>query len=782
MRVLFTLCVLTCLGLGSLSAQVTRLTDLNPGEEDASPTRFFNYQGQLLFRANSDTIGVELWITDGTPEGTRLVRDINDDPSVSRGNSNPDNFILFNDKVYFKARDANTGDELWETDGTPDGTRLVDDINPGSTGSNPFDFIEYNGEIYFTARGADVSSELYRYDMMGDSAALVIDIQPGNSPAVPNFKTLFDGRMFFTANDGTTGTEVWASDGFAAGTTRISDIRQQGNGNAAPSQYFVYNDELYFRADNDTLGQELYKTDGSMNPPTLVKDLVAGAGDGRPGDFFEFYGRLFFVAETDSLGQELWVSDGTEGGTMVLGDINPGSEDSDAKSFIEVEGPGFSIIVFVADAGEGARLHSISYDEFDDSFEVEALDIEQTDEILLDPEDLVWTNSTLYFSAETASDGRELYKLSIFGEGAVKLTDIGPGAEDGGIDDIFLIDDRLYFEADDSLGRELWTAVAERAGFQISTVSDGIINSGDTIKLGEVLLGEDPVTETLTILSTGSGPTQAEILNEDDLDGPFMAMPVSELDVIPSASSVDVQITYQPSVAGSFLDSLEIFAYGPDGPVISTIFLTGSSVAPAGALAVSLDGTVLGEEVTEIDFGAVPSRTDSTIALVLENVGNGPLQLTPSLATGMEYTADDLSVVQIEAGASDTISLTFAPQTEGEYTDTLTLSASLDAMTDVTVTYVLRGNAIVNSVNEFGLRAQRAYPNPTVDGIMVELGEALRNGKVNVYDQLGRRVREDVWPAGAQQHRIMLNGLPSGMYQIEVKSPAGRLLLEVVKR
>ncbi|MTB51071.1 ELWxxDGT repeat protein [Lewinella sp. W8] len=781
MRILFTLCILTCLGLGSLSAQVTRITDLNPGAEDANPTRFFDYQGLLLFRADNDTNGVELWISDGTPEGTRLVRDINEDPGSSAGNSNPDNFILFNNKVYFKARDANNGDELWETDGTTAGTRLVDDINPGSTGSNPFDFIELNGEIFFTARGADVSSELYRYDAMGDSAALVLDIRPGNSPSVPNFKTLFDGRMFFTANDGVTGTELWVSDGFDTGTFRLSDIRQDGNGNAAPSQYFVYNNELYFRADNDTLGQELYKTDGTFAPPTLVKDLVTGAGDGRPGDFFAFGGMLFFSAETDSLGRELWMTDGTEEGTVLFADLNPGPGDSDPEGFIQlIQDDVFPAGVFIADGGEGPELHQLSL--FFGQIFFDAINVAPTEEELLAPEDLVWTNSTLYFSAETPTDGRELYKLGILDEFATKITDIGPGAEDGGIDEIFLIGDRLYFEADDSLGRELWTTVADRAGFQFSTADQGVVNSGDTIDLGEVLLGADIVTTNLTLTSTGTGPTVGNWLNEGAVMDPFAVLLIGNIDSIPSDSTVDFQIGFLSGEAGTFVDSLEILVLGPDGPETSFFYLKGTSVAPVGALAVSLDGTVLGEEVTEIDFGAVPSRTDSTLALVLENVGTGPLQLTPSLATGMEYTADDLSAVEIAPGATDTINLTFAPQTEGEYTDTLTLMASLDAMTDVTVTYVLRGNAIVNSVNEFGIRAQRAYPNPTVDGIMVELGEALTNGTISVFDQQGRRVREAVWPAGAQQHRVLLSGLPSGLYQVEVKSPAGRLLLEVVKR
>jgi len=33
--------------------------------------------------------------------------------------------------LYFSARDANHGRELWVSDGTARGTRLVMDINPG---------------------------------------------------------------------------------------------------------------------------------------------------------------------------------------------------------------------------------------------------------------------------------------------------------------------------------------------------------------------------------------------------------------------------------------------------------------------------------------------------------------------------------------------------------------------------------------------------------------------------------------------------------------------------
>ena len=47
-----------------------------PSQSDAAPERF-TMAGELLFFTHDDGIhGEELWVTDGTPEGTRLVKDI----------------------------------------------------------------------------------------------------------------------------------------------------------------------------------------------------------------------------------------------------------------------------------------------------------------------------------------------------------------------------------------------------------------------------------------------------------------------------------------------------------------------------------------------------------------------------------------------------------------------------------------------------------------------------------------------------------------------------------
>ena len=53
--------------------------------------------------------------------------------------------------LYFSAREAKTGRELWKSDGTAAGTELVQDIRSGSLSSYPASLTDVDGRLYFTA-------------------------------------------------------------------------------------------------------------------------------------------------------------------------------------------------------------------------------------------------------------------------------------------------------------------------------------------------------------------------------------------------------------------------------------------------------------------------------------------------------------------------------------------------------------------------------------------------------------------------------------------------------
>lgn len=96
---------------------------------------------QVRAKGGETVHGNELWITDGTPDGTRLVEDINRNVQ-GYANSVPSYFAaLEGGRVVFMADDGANGAEPWISDGTPEGTQLLRNINPGAAGSGAFGFV-----------------------------------------------------------------------------------------------------------------------------------------------------------------------------------------------------------------------------------------------------------------------------------------------------------------------------------------------------------------------------------------------------------------------------------------------------------------------------------------------------------------------------------------------------------------------------------------------------------------------------------------------------------------
>jgi ELWxxDGT repeat protein len=116
----------------------------------------FTPVGDRLFFVGSDAeSGAELWVTDGTATGTRRVRDIHPGPASSQ----PDGLVAAGNRVFFGAEDGEHGRELWESDGTEAGTRLVWDLNPGGFSSNPTNLVVSAGSLFFSADDGETGVE-----------------------------------------------------------------------------------------------------------------------------------------------------------------------------------------------------------------------------------------------------------------------------------------------------------------------------------------------------------------------------------------------------------------------------------------------------------------------------------------------------------------------------------------------------------------------------------------------------------------------------------------------
>src|SRR4029079_19594458 len=94
--------------------------------------------------------------------------------------------------IFYRARDAENGLELWRTDGTAAGT-LVKDIAPGTAGSNLSRFTDVNGILFFTANNGVNGVELWRSDGTSAGTFLVKDILVGSGDSNPNNLTNVNG-------------------------------------------------------------------------------------------------------------------------------------------------------------------------------------------------------------------------------------------------------------------------------------------------------------------------------------------------------------------------------------------------------------------------------------------------------------------------------------------------------------------------------------------------------------------------------------------------------------
>jgi ELWxxDGT repeat protein len=279
---------------------------------------------RVYFTVDDGTHGNELWVSDGTAAGTMLVSDIN--PGAT--GSNPSLLINVNGELFFAADDGVHGLELWETNGAAAGTMMVKDVDPGAPGSIAgVSFADVNGTLFFTATDGTHGDELWKSDGTAAGTVMVKDINPGATDSFPELLTNVNGTLLFFANDGTHGAELWRSDGTAAGTSLVQDINP-GAGSSTPTGFgpmAVVNGTLFFNATDGTHGFELWKSDGTAAGTRLIADINPGSSDSSPQFMTDVNGELFFTATNLAHGFELWKSDGTTAGTMLVKDINPGA-------------------------------------------------------------------------------------------------------------------------------------------------------------------------------------------------------------------------------------------------------------------------------------------------------------------------------------------------------------------------------------------------------------------------------------------------------------------------
>jgi ELWxxDGT repeat protein len=435
---------------GALAQTYVQVKDINPGSGNGLSNLGVNTArigNTIYFAANDNAAGWELWKSDGTPQGTVMVKDIN--PSGNAFNQSSTQIININNTLYFQANDGVNGAELWKSDGTAAGTVLVRNINTNTdasaNGSFPYQFVELNGTLYFIA-AATGAEQIWKTD---GTAVGTVQVSAA-SVLSPNNLTAGNNAIYFTADNGTNGTELWKSDGTMGGTAMVKDI-MQGAGNSNPSGITNVNGTIFFAADDGTNNIELWKSDGTADGTLLVKNINPSTNSFDPisgVNLFNVNGVLFFTANDGTNGAELWKSDGTIDGTSLIKDIRPGSNGSNPFGFVLSN----NILYFIAVDGTNGRELWKSDGTINGTTLVK--DVSTGHSFPATDYNLISQNGSLYFIDLANS----LWQSDGTNTGTIQLVD----GSSSGISSpmaLMLVDTKFLFAASSAAGgNELWSA------------------------------------------------------------------------------------------------------------------------------------------------------------------------------------------------------------------------------------------------------------------------------------------------------------------------------------
>lgn len=429
----------------------------------------------LVFFTAENTMGKELWKTDGTSVGTLQITDLYPGPESGVFDHN---LRCLNNKIYFIGRNSGIDRKLFESDGTEAGTRIVVDQEVS-------DFALFQGKL------VTVENDKFWIHNANENPSLIKEFETSGEERL-GYIQVFGGQSnilivrHIRDDIGPLRSELWSSDGTTEGTLFLRSYKS-----IAQTNFGGFNElgsQVLFGASDEEYQFDLWKTDGTVEGTMIVRDN----GGGSFRFLGEFQGKLIYA------GSGTYITDGTSEGTELLMPNYPSAFKGFADKFYFTGHSAGDIVLFVSDGSpEGTTMintlgpsdfvtlfHTLPYlngklivPGYSDETGQELFYSEGQNEdltLLKDinagtdssfPKSFAELGSKLIFIAKDGITGAELWSSDGTPAGTQLLKDVIPGTESSNIVLTHILNERLFFRADEGADvRKLWFSDGSPSG------------------------------------------------------------------------------------------------------------------------------------------------------------------------------------------------------------------------------------------------------------------------------------------------------------------------------
>ena len=211
--------------------------------------------GEQVFIAG----GKSLYVSDGTMAGTREILNL----MTTIGVTTPSHLTAFRGGVLFTGVDQDLSFGVWFSDGTPGGTRIVKEFSFFESDLVAFAAAD---EIAYFMEEAPSTTNIWRTDGTAEGTVLITTLDDGTDRIRALESTIYDDRFYFTGFTQTDGWKIWVTDGTEAGTRMLPETSGRDD-SFISGRFFSTDDYLYY---HNALG--LFRIDGTDERIVMIFD------------------------------------------------------------------------------------------------------------------------------------------------------------------------------------------------------------------------------------------------------------------------------------------------------------------------------------------------------------------------------------------------------------------------------------------------------------------------------------------------------------------------------